>query len=76
MVPGMGHCAGGTGTDQFDPVAALDAWIDSGTAPQRIEAERIVGGETVRSRPLCAYPAVAVHDGSGSTDAAASFSCR
>jgi len=76
MVPGMGHCAGGTGTDRFDPIAAIDRWIDSDTAPARIEAERIVNGATVRSRPLCAYPTTAVYEGSGSTDQAASFGCR
>jgi feruloyl esterase len=72
----MGHCAGGTGTDRFDPVAALDAWIESDQPPIRIEAERVVAGETVRSRPLCAYPAVASYDGQGSTDEAGNFSCR
>ena len=76
MVPGMGHCAGGTGTDSFDAIAALDRWLQTGVAPGRIEAERIEGGERVRSRPLCAYPAVARHDGEGSTDETSSFSCR
>jgi feruloyl esterase len=76
MVPGMGHCAGGTGTDRFDAVAALDRWVETGNAPERIEAERVVGGERVRTRPLCPYPAVATFDGNGSTDEAASFSCR
>ena len=28
------------------------------------------------ARTLCAYPKVAVYDGSGSTDDAANFSCR
>ena len=30
MVPGMGHCRGGPGTDVFDKVAALDRWIETG----------------------------------------------
>jgi feruloyl esterase len=76
MVPGMGHCAGGTGTDRFDAVAALDRWIETGAAPARIEAERIVGGQRVRSRPLCAWPQVAEYSGSGSSDEAANFVCR
>ena len=33
-------------------------------------------GNTTRSRPLCAYPKVAVYDGSGSTDDEANFKCR
>ena len=76
MVPGMNHCAGGVGTDTFDLVAALDRWLSDDAAPQRVEAARVVRGETVRTRPLCAYPAVAVYDGSGSTDAAENFVCR
>lgn len=76
MVPGMGHCAGGTGTDRFDAVAALDRWIETGEAPERIHAERVVDGAVLRSRPLCAYPAFAVHSGNGSTDQAANFVCR
>ena len=76
MVPGMGHCAGGTGTDRFDAIAALDRWVETDTAPERIEAQRIVGGELLRTRPLCAWPQTAVYSGSGSTDESANFSCR
>lgn len=76
MVPGMNHCGGGVGTDTFDAVAALDRWIETGTAPARIEASRVVDGETVRTRPLCPFPQIAQYTGSGSTDDAASFVCR
>jgi len=76
MVPGMGHCSGGTGTDRFDMIATLDAWFESGSAPDRVDASRVVNGETLRTRPLCAWPATASYDGSGSTDDAANFSCR
>jgi feruloyl esterase len=30
MVPGMGHCSGGDGTDTFDALSALDAWVQGG----------------------------------------------
>jgi feruloyl esterase len=33
-------------------------------------------GEVDRTRPLCAYPAVARYKGTGSIDDAASFECR
>jgi feruloyl esterase len=76
MVPGMGHCRGGTGTDTFDAVAALDAWVARGEAPERIEAARVESGRVVRTRPLCEYPRQAVYDGSGSTDDSANFVCQ
>jgi Tannase and feruloyl esterase len=76
MVPGMGHCRGGTGTDTFDAVAALDPWVRAGAAPERIEASRVEAGAVVRTRPLCAYPTRAVYRGSGSTDDSKSFDCK
>lgn len=76
MVPGMGHCRGGEGTDTFDMVSALEQWVEKGTAPEQIPASRIVDGKVVRTRPLCPYPQVAVYKGSGSTDDASNFLCR
>src|SRR5204862_7383085 len=38
MVPGMGHCAGGAGTDTFDKVAAIESWVKAGHAPDSIVA--------------------------------------
>jgi feruloyl esterase len=76
MVPGMGHCQGGPGTDQFDKVAALDRWIESGTKPQSIPASHVTAGVVDRTRPLCAYPATARYAGSGSTDEAKNFTCK
>ena len=76
MVPGMGHCGGGEGTSTFDMVAAVDRWIESGTAPDRIPASRVVDGQIVRTRPLCAYPKTALYNGTGSTDDASNFVCK
>ena len=89
MVPGMGHCSGGAGTDSFgqgasgavpltpdrDIFRALMAWSEKGAAPSSITASRIQSGATVRTRPLCPYPQVARYKGTGSTDEAANFSC-
>ena len=75
MVPGMGHCSGGVGTDVFDAMEPLTAWVERGTTPERFDASRIVAGRVVRTRPLCAHPNVARWNGSGSTDAASSFVC-
>jgi feruloyl esterase len=76
MVPGMGHCQGGPGTDVFDKVAALDQWVQSGTKPQSIPASHMTGTVVDRTRPLCAYPATAHYVGTGSTDDARNFRCE
>jgi len=90
LVPGMGHCAGGTGATSFgnqnapapmidaqhDLLSAIDAWVEKSTPPDRIIASRVVNGATVRTRPLCPYPQKATYSGQGSTDDAANFSCR
>ncbi len=76
MVPGMGHCQGGPGTDVFDKVAALDRWVETGLKPQSIEAAHMTAGAVDRTRPLCAYPATARYVGSGSTDDAKNFRCQ
>jgi feruloyl esterase len=76
MVPGMGHCRGGDGTDTFDAMAALSNWVEKGKAPDRIEASHQTRGTVDRTRPLCAYPQTAQYQGSGSTDESANFVCR
>jgi feruloyl esterase len=75
LVPGMGHCQGGAGTDTFDKVAAVEEWIRTGAAPTQIVASHRTSGATDRTRPLCQYPQVAKYKGSGSTDDASNFVC-
>jgi feruloyl esterase len=75
MVPGMGHCEGGAGTDTFDQVAALDRWVTTGQPPARIEASRVVDGVVVKRRPLCRFGTVAAWDGRGDPSQTTSFSC-
>ncbi|HEY7389081.1 MAG TPA: tannase/feruloyl esterase family alpha/beta hydrolase [Bryobacteraceae bacterium] len=76
MVPGMGHCRGGDGTDTFDAVAALDAWVTRGKAPDAIPASHLTKGAVDKTRPLCPYPQVAVYNGTGDVNKAESFTCR
>ena len=75
MVPGMGHCGGGTGVNTFDMVTPLDLWVTAGKAPAEVPASRVRNGVSDRTRPLCAYPQIAIYKGSGSLDDAANFSC-
>jgi feruloyl esterase len=77
MVPGMGHCSGGDGTDRFDAVAAIDQWVEKGKAPDSIAASHQVrGGAVDKTRPLCPYPQTAQYKGSGSTNEAVNFVCK
>jgi feruloyl esterase len=75
MVPGMGHCAGGDGTDDFDKIGTLASWVETGKAPDHIPAAHKTKGVVDRTRPLCPYPETARYKGSGSTDDAANFVC-
>lgn len=76
MVPGVGHCGGGEGTDHFDLFPALQTWVEQGKAPEHLVASRIENGKQVRTRPLCAYPEIATYKGRGNTDDAANFVCK
>jgi len=75
MVPGMGHCQGGPGTDTFDKMAAIEQWVSTGSAPDSIVAAHLTAGKADRTRPLCPYGKVAKWKGVGSTDEAANFAC-
>src|SRR6202789_2759581 len=44
MVPGMGHCRGGDGTDDFDKIGTLDTWVETNKAPDHITAAHKTNG--------------------------------
>lgn len=76
MIPAVAHCGGGTGVASYDMQTALEDWVERGIAPDRVVASRLVSGVVDRTRPLCPYPQVAVYNGQGDTNDAASFTCR
>lgn len=76
MVPGMMHCAGGDGPDQFNKMGVVERWRESGVAPKEIVASHVSGGTVDRTRPLCPYPQVAVYKGTGSNNDASNFVCK
>lgn len=90
MVPGMDHCVGGAGPDLFgatggdgldqapahDMLAALEAWLDGGSAPGPIVSVKREGGKVVAARPLCPYPQAAHYRGTGDPALAESYACR
>jgi len=91
VVPGMQHCDNGPGADSFGQVgqlvfndpqhsvdAALEQWVEKGTAPSTIIAAKYTPADRNHpqmTRPLCAYPEVAKYKGSGDTYDAANFAC-
>jgi hypothetical protein len=75
MVPGMGHCGGGSGPSSIDMIGAIDQWAQTGTPPERLIASN-PPGQPARTRPLCAYPKIAKYSGHGSTDDASTFRCE
>lgn len=75
MVPGMNHCNGGPGPDVFDKVGAMEQWMTTGTAPERIVASHFTNSGLDRTRPLCTLGRVAKWTGSGSSDDSWNFSC-
>lgn len=75
VAPGMGHCGGGPGPNQFDALGALEQWVEHGTAPDKLIASHVTNGKVDRTRPLCLYPHVARYKGTGNLDEAASFAC-
>jgi feruloyl esterase len=76
MAPGVQHCGGGSGPNNFDMLVPLENWVERGVAPDRIIASHLTGNVVDRTRPLCAYPREAKYIGSGSIDDAANFVCR
>jgi hypothetical protein len=96
MVPGMQHCDNGPGADSFGQVgrlvvddpqhsvdAALEQWVEKGTAPDTIVAAKDATKDSdgdhdhaKMTRPLCAYPQSAKYKGRGDSNDAANFTCE
>ena len=54
MVPGMGHCQGGPGTDVFDKVGALDRWVKPGRSRRRSKPRTLPPAWSI-ARVRCAH---------------------
>ena len=74
LVPGMNHCNGGPGLDDFDTLSTIRAWVEDGKVPDSMVAHG--AAFPGRTRPLCAYPLFAMYDGKGDPENSASFTCR
>ena len=90
MVPGMYHCQGGPGVDQFggsgqknapgdatrDILWSVIDWVEKGHAPDRLEGSHVANGNTVFTRAICPYPASARYDGKGKDKDARFYKCE
>jgi hypothetical protein len=67
LAPGVAHCGGG-GPTPADPLTAVTAWVEHGTAPDTLPAT--VPG-TNATRDLCRYPLTSHYTGGDPADPAA-----
>jgi feruloyl esterase len=63
MVPGMGHCEGGPGCNEWDRLAPLVDWVENGIAPDYLVAEHSTDDVVDNQRRICAFPQRAVYVG-------------
>jgi feruloyl esterase len=79
MAPGMLHCFGGDGPNDFDTLGALEDWVEKGKAPNGIVAAKYPdnkpGPAPLRTMPLCAFPAQARYKGVGEVNDATNWTC-
>lgn len=77
--PGVTHCWGGPGPDGTNYIAALEKWLDTGVAPEQLDApfvDPITRKPTGGGRIICAHPSVVTYDGTGKPNDPMSFSCQ
>jgi len=79
--PGVTHCIGGPGPYGTDYVAALEEWLDTGVAPEQLDAPFVTPALGLPpsgqgARIICAHPGVVTYDGSGDSNDPESFSCN
>ena len=72
MVPGMTHCGDGPALDNFDPLTAIQAWVESSKAPESLPASG--AAFPGKHQPLCAYPQTAHYRG-GDVNQLSSYRC-
>ena len=89
MVPGAEHCTGGDGAWAVDTLSALDAWVETGKAPEVLIGTKAKPGSVsggylqvampnvtmtpAFQRPYYPYPTRTVYDGHGDPASASSF---
>ena len=86
-LPGTAHCSGGgigEGPGSFDALAAIEAWVEHGKAPDALPATLYKANAfgvdfnkpLGRTMPLCQFPEMARYSGKGDVKDGANWSCR
>jgi feruloyl esterase len=80
LVPGMDHCGFGSdpgvGHAGFDPLPALERWVEQGIPPESIVMTKTdSAGATEWTRPVCVFPNAAKYGGSGEITVAVNWNC-
>lgn len=80
LIPGMDHCGvlSNPGVDQtgFDPLPALERWVEEGVPPESIVMTKTDdAGRSEWTRQVCVYPEVAQYKGSGDLKDAVNWTC-
>jgi feruloyl esterase len=73
-VPGYGHGSGVFNTS-WDSIAALETWVEHGTAPTAVVVRDANASSNSRTRPLCEAPLWPKYNGTGDINLAASYTC-
>lgn len=75
LVPGVAHCGGGYGPVPTDPLAAVVAWVENGTAPETLDAQYTDPSGATVNHGICHYPLVSKYDGKDDPKVASSYTC-
>ncbi len=84
VTPGVNHAGNGLLSSgapvpaKVDMLGALDNWVNSGKAPDRllqVTQEAKAPFKVAASRPMCRYPLTPRYDGHGEPSEASSFAC-
>ena len=74
LLPGVAHCGGGQGPSNMDAVTAITDWVTKGDSPSSLLTSLTDSTGTVTAtRPVYAYPDIAVDTTGGSIYSAASY---
>ena len=83
MIPGMDRCGlpvqrgPGIIEDGFDPLTALEKWVEEGVAPDSLMTTKTdQEGKVLWTQPACPHPQKAQYKGAGDVKAAASYRCE